>query len=295
MKTFDFETLPAPQAFKLMLGAIGPRPIAFVSSLNAEGQPNLAPFSFFNAMGSNPPTVVFSPARRGRDASLKDTYRNVKARPEVVINVVDHAMVQQMSLASADYPPQVNEFLKSGFTPIASEVVAPFRVKESPVQFECVVRQVIETGQGGGAGNIVICQILRAHVRPDLLTPDGAIDQRRIDLVARMGGNFYCRAHGDALFELDKPMEILGIGLDSLPRRVRLSHVLTGNDLGRLGNLDRQPSEQELHEARQSAQYQAIVESFKAQAEPMADALHRLAKELLGKDKVREALAVLMA
>ena len=190
---------------QLMLGAIAPRPIAFVSTVDSEGRPNLSPFSFFNAFGANPPVVVFSPSRRGRDNTTKHTYENVKVVPEVVINVVSFDMVQKMSDSSADFPKGVNEFEKVGFTMQPSEHVKPFRVKESPVQMECKVLQVIETGFENAAGNLVICEILCIHVNPEILDPKGVIDPHKIDLVGRLGGEYYVRASGDALFELAKP------------------------------------------------------------------------------------------
>lgn len=189
----------------LVQGAVGPRPIAFASTLDAEGRPNLSPFSFFNVFGMNPPLLIFSPSRRGRDNTTKHTYENVKDVPEVVINVVNFAMVQQVSDASADFPKGVNEFEKVGFTMQPSELVRPFRVKESPVQFECRVMQVIETGGGPAAGNLVLCEILRMHVDPMILNEKGRIDPYKIDLVGRLGGDYYVRASGDAVFEVPKP------------------------------------------------------------------------------------------
>ncbi len=206
MKHVDPKDLSIPELHSYLVGAIGPRPVAFASTIDAEGRPNLSPFSFFNVFGANPPLLIFSPARRGRDNTTKHSYHNVKAVPEVVINVVTYSMVQQTSLASTEYPEGVNEFVKAGFTPIASEKVRPFRVKESPVQFECRVQQVIETGTGGGAGNLVLCEVVMIHIDEAVLNEHGRIDQRKIDLVGRMGGHFYVRAHGDALFELAQPL-----------------------------------------------------------------------------------------
>jgi flavin reductase (DIM6/NTAB) family NADH-FMN oxidoreductase RutF len=202
---FDPKELPIPKLQGLVQGAVGPRPIAFASTIDAEGRPNLSPFSFFNVFGMNPPVLVFSPSRRGRDNTTKHTFENVKEVPEVVINVVNHAMVQQVSDTSADFPKGVNEFDMVGFTMQPSDLVKPFRVKESPVQFECRVMQVIETGDGPGAGNLVICEILRMHVNPEVMNEEGRIDQEKIDLVGRLGGDFYVRASGAALFEVPKP------------------------------------------------------------------------------------------
>jgi flavin reductase (DIM6/NTAB) family NADH-FMN oxidoreductase RutF len=246
MFTVDPKNLPVAKFHQYMLGAVGPRPIAFASTVDEDGNPNLSPFSFFNAFSANPPVLVFSPARRVRDNTTKHTYENAKVSKEVVINVVNYAMVQQMSLASTDYPKGVSEFEKAGFTPIASEKVKPFRVKESPVQFECEVMDVIELGNEGGAGNLIICKVLLAHINEEVLDANQMIDQQKIDLVARMGGDWYCRAFGDALFEVEKPISRLGIGIDALPEHIRSSKYLSGNHLGILGNREHLPDENEI-------------------------------------------------
>lgn len=240
------QTTPPQQFHRLLLGSIAPRPIAFASTVDKDGNPNLSPFSFFNAFGVNPTTLIFSPSRRGRDNTTKDTYENLKEVPEVVINMVSFSMVQQMSLASTEYPKGVNEFVKSGFTAIASEKVKPMRVKESPVQFECKVREIIETGDGPGAGNLIICEVLLAHIDDNILDVNQLIDPDKIDLVGRMGSDWYVRTSGDAKFMVPKPLTTLGIGLDALPEKIRFSKDLTGNDLGQLGNLEKLPSEEEL-------------------------------------------------
>lgn len=246
MKSIDPKNLLIPQLHHILLGSIGPRPIAFASTVDQEGNRNLAPFSFFNVFSANPPILIFSPARSGRTGQAKDTHLNVKEVPEVVINVVTYDMVHQMSLASSPFEKGVDEFIKTGFTPIASDVVKPFRVKESPVQFECKVLEVKELGKEGGAGNLVICEVVRIHLKEDMLLENGHIDQTKIDLVARMGGNFYARAHGTTLFEIDKPITTMGIGVDALPDKIRTSHQLTGNHLGILGNLQQIPSDEEI-------------------------------------------------
>ncbi len=268
-----------------LVSSVGPRPICFASTIDALGNPNLAPFSFFNVMGSNPPIAVFSPARSGRTGNNKDTVYNVKEVPEVVINIVTYSMVQQMSLASAEYPKGMNEFIKAGFTPIPSEKVRPFRVKESPVQMECKVLEVKETGTGGGAGNIIICEIIHIHISEDILNADGRIDQTKIDTVGRMGGNFYCRAHGDALFEQAQPMANLGIGIDALPASIRNSNILSGNDLGKLGNVTTLPSDDDV-EAYKSTM------TIKLNNE---EQLHIEAKKLLEGNKIEEAWMLLLA
>lgn len=224
-----------------LLSSVAPRPIALASTLDEEGNPNLSPFSFFNVFSANPPVLIFSPARRVRDNTVKHTFENAKAVREVVINVVTYDMVQQTSLSSTEYDKGVNEFEKAGFTMQASERVRPYRVAESPVQFECEVRQVIELGSEGGAGNLIICEVLLMHLDERVLDAKGQIDQVALDLVARAGGSFYSRAR-EGFFEIPKPLRSRGIGVDSLPEEVQKSPVLSGNDLGLLGNAERLPS-----------------------------------------------------
>ena len=226
-----------------LLGAVAPRPIAFASTIDEDGNPNLSPFSFFNVFGSNPATLIFSPARRVRGNTTKHTLDNVLATKEVVINVVNYDMVQQMSLSSTEYPKGVNEFIKAGFTMLKSEEIKPFRVAESPVQFECIVKDVIFTGCEGGAGNLIICEVLKMHISESVLDENGEIDQHKIDLVARAGGNYYSRAK-DGFFEIPKPISTPGIGVDNIPSEIRNSTILTGNDLGMLGNVAQMPSKE---------------------------------------------------
>lgn len=225
-----------------LLGSVAPRPIAFASTISASGVPNLAPFSFFNVFSSNPPMLIFSPARRVRDNTIKHTLQNVIAVPEVVVNVVSHAIVEQMNLASTEYPDGVNEFEKAGFTGIPSELIRPLRVAESPVQMECKVVEIKPLGNGGGAGQLIFAQVVRMHINKDVLDESGNIDPHKIALVARMGGNYYSRASGASVFEVEKPLDIPGIGIDALPAFIRESHLLTGNELGRLGNVPALPS-----------------------------------------------------
>jgi len=246
MISFEPKEKSIAQMFGLMLGAISPRPIAFVSTIDKNGKPNLAPFSFFNAFGANPPIIIFSPSRRGRDNTTKHTFENVKEVPEVVINVVNFAMVQQCNLASNELEKGINEFEKAGFTTSKSDKVKPSRVKESPVQMECKVIQIIETGHEGGAGNLVICEIIKMHINEDIINPEGVIDPHSIDLVGRMGANYYVRASGNAIFEVEKPGHLAGIGIDNLPRFLLRSEVLSGNDLGKLGNLKQVPKLEEI-------------------------------------------------
>ena len=224
-----------------VLGSIGPRPIAFASTIDKDGNRNLSPFSFFNAFSANPPILIFSPAKSGRTNTQKDTYNNVKEVKEVVINIVNYDIVQQMSLSSTAYASEVDEFVKAGLTPIESELIRPYRVKESPVQMECIVRDVVELGDQGGSGNLVICEIKLIHINEDILNEEGMIDQHKIDLVGRMGGNWYIRANSNSMFEVPKPIQQKGIGIDQLPEEIKNSSILTGNDLGMLGNVEKLP------------------------------------------------------
>ncbi len=238
---FTPSELKTAQFHAYLLGAIAPRPICFASTIDEEGRPNLSPFSFFNVFGSKPPILIFSPARRVRDNTIKHTLQNAIATKEVVINVVNYAIVQQMSLSSCEYAEGVSEFEKAGLTPVASELVKPFRVKESPVQFECKVLEVKETGSEGGAGNLIICEVVMVHINDEVLNDQQQIDPHKIDLVARMGGDYYCRASGDAVFTVPKPNLNLGMGFDALPDEIKSSSVLSGNDLGQLANISSLP------------------------------------------------------
>ena len=287
MKQIDPQKISPTHLHKILLGGVGPRPIAFASTIDEKGNPNLSPFSFYNAFGVNPSTLIFSPARRGRDNTTKHTLENLKKVPEVVINAVSYDIVQQMSLSSTEYPEGVNEFEKSGLTALESVKVKPFRVKESPVQFECKVREIIETGGLGGSANLVICEVVYIHVSKDILDEDGIIDPTKVDLVGRMGGNYYSRAHGDALFKVPKPLATLGIGVDSLPQSVRLSEVLTGNDLGLLGNLDKLPTPDDVKE------FVAGMKMTKLKADSIS--LHKRAHELISRDRISDALKLLLS
>jgi flavin reductase (DIM6/NTAB) family NADH-FMN oxidoreductase RutF len=226
--------------------AVGPRPIAFASTIDKNGVPNLSPFSFFNIFSANPPILIFSPARRVRDNTIKHTLINAEATREVVINVVNFDIVQQTSLSSSEYPDGVNEFIKAGFTAIPSETVKPYRVAQSPVQFECKVNEIISLGTQGGAGNLVICEILKMHISESVLDENGNIDPFKIDLVSRMGGNWYSRAN-QGLFEVAKPITTLGIGVDQIPNFVKESTIFDGNDLGKLGNIEALPTTEEIN------------------------------------------------
>ncbi|WP_338794111.1 flavin reductase family protein [Bernardetia sp. MNP-M8] len=285
--------LPVPAFHGLLLGAISPRPIAFASTIDKDGNVNLSPFSFFNVFGANPPTLIFSPARRVRDNTIKHTLENVKEVGEVVINMVSYAMVEQMSLSSTEYDKGVNEFTKSGFTPIASDTIAPPRVLESPAQFECVVKEIIETGTEGGAGNLIICEVKKMHINKAVLDKEGKIDPHLIDLVARMGGNYYARASGDAVFEVAKPLSTKGIGVDALPDAIKNSNFLSGNTLGKLGNVEVLPTIEEIEEK----EFADLTEEEKEMVRsvfPNEEAQHKTAEEYAQKGEVMKAWAVLL-
>lgn len=247
MISFDPKELTTKKLHGLLLSAVAPRPIAFASTLDAKGNPNLSPFSFFNVFSANPPILIFSPARRVRDNTLKHTLENAETTKEVVINVVNYDLVQQMSLSSTEYPEGVNEFEKAGLDMLPSDIVKPFRVAESPVQFECKVNEIIKLGTEGGAGNLVICEVVKLHVSKDVLNENETINQEKLDLVARAGGSYYSRAN-KGFFEIPKPLTTLGIGVDSMPEHVRNSMILTGNDLGMLGNVETLPRKDEVKE-----------------------------------------------
>ena len=237
--------LQVKQLHQYLLGGIGPRPIALVSTLSKDGIPNLTPFSFFNVFGANPPVVAFSPSRRGRNASLKDTYYNLIDTKECVIQSVTYSMVEQVSLASTEYPPEINEFEKSGLTPIDSDIVKPKRVKESPFQMECKLREMRSFGEGGSSANIAICEVVKLHIAEDIIL-NNVIQPDLIDLVGRMSGNYYSRASGDSVFEVEKPVLKKGIGYDQLPEFIKNSHVYTANNLGKFGNSENIPTKDEV-------------------------------------------------
>ena len=245
MLTIDPNKISTAKLQGYLQSAIAPRPIAFASTIDKNGNPNLSPFSFFNIFSANPPVLVFSPARRVRDNSIKHTLINCQDTKQVVINVVNYDMVQQMSLSSTEYGEGVNEFEKAGLTAIPSEIVKPYRVAESPVQFECKVNQIIPLGTEGGAGNMIICEVVKIHISELVLDADGIVDPIKIDLVSRLGGNWYSRAN-KGLFEVEKPLATLGIGVDAIPDFVKQSHVFKGNDLGKLGNVEALPTEEEI-------------------------------------------------
>ena len=284
MLSIDPKDISTKRLHGYLLGAIAPRPIAFASTIDEEGNPNLSPFSFFNVFGANPPLLIFSPARRVKNNTTKHTLDNALATKEVVINVVNHAIVQQMSLSSSEYPEGVNEFVKAGFTMLPSDEIKPFRVAESPVQFECKVKEVIFTGTKGGAGNLIICEVVKMHVSEQVLADDGSIDQHKIDLVARAGGSYYTRAR-DGFFEIPKPITTLGIGVDLIPAVIRNSTILTGNNLGMLGNIAQLPTQDTVNNFGKEHPEFIGLETTKK---------HTFAQEYLKKNDVESAWKVLL-
>ena len=292
--SLDPQELPVQEFHSYFLSAVVPRPIAFASSVDKNGNVNLSPFSYFNVFGSNPPTLVFSPSRRVRDNTIKHTLENVQEVPEVVINMVNFEMVHQMSLASTEYDRGINEFIKSGLTPISSEVVKPPRIAEAPVAFECKVREIVPVGTEGGAANLVICEVLRMHIDSRIIAGK-MIDPNKLDAVARMGGNGYCRAKGDALFEIPKPLRNKGMGVDQLPESVRNSHILSGNDLGMLGNTEKMPTPEEVKAFATQNHIQDLLQKFQSEdPELNLEHQHQLAKAYLKKGDVESAWKVLL-
>ncbi len=275
--------------------AIAPRPICFVSTIDKAGNVNLSPFSFFNLFSTNPPVCVFSPARRVRDNTTKHSLENVLEVPECVINIVNYDMVRQTSLTSVEYPKGVNEFIKAGFTQLQSDLVKPPRVAESPVQMECIVKQVIPLGDGAGAGNLVVTEIKLIHIREEILNDSGKIDQAKIDLVARLGGDWYCRVTKENLFQVEKPVRTLGIGVDSIPAAIRNSDFLTGNNLGQLGNVESMPSDEEIAQFQSDPELKQIVDATIGDHTNRERELHQYARKLLEDGKVAEAWKTLLS
>lgn len=294
MFSLDIKDLSIVQIQQWLGYAVAPRPICFASTVNQAGQINLSPYSFFNVFSSNPPVCVFSPSRRVRDNTTKHTLENILEVPEVVINIVNYDMVQQTSLASTEYAKGVNEFEKAGFTPIVSTLVRPPRVKESPVQLECMVTQVIPLGEGNGAGNLVLAEVKMIHINEAVLGANGMIDQQKMDHVARLGGNWYSRVIPESLFEVAKPLSTLGIGVDALPEHIRFSKVLTGNHLGQLGNVEQLPSEDEVKLFELEPEIKDILDATIGDSNTRATQLHLKAVEFLNLGKVEEAWKTLL-
>jgi flavin reductase (DIM6/NTAB) family NADH-FMN oxidoreductase RutF len=283
-------TVTTAEMHQFLLAAVAPRPIAFVSTVDENGVPNLAPYSFFNAFSSNPPIIIFSSNRRVRDNTTKDTLHNVTTTREAVINMVSHSIVHQAAVASCEYPNEVSEFVKAGLTPIPSEIVKPFRVAESPVQMECVVKDIISLGEHGGAGNLIMCEVVRFHVNENVLDERGKIDQNKIDLMGRMGRIAYVRASGDAIINIAQPVEPLGMGFDGLPAALRNSKTLTGNDLGMLAGKPDLPTAEAIEAARNLPE----IATFLTIHAPHSEAHHLLVQSFLKKSEVDMAWAVAM-
>ncbi|GAB4403254.1 MAG: flavin reductase family protein [Bacteroidia bacterium] len=289
VRSIDPADISTADLHQYLVGAVAPRPIAFASTRSKDGQDNLAPYSFFNVFSSRPPILVFSSNRRVRGNTTKDTLANVIETGEVVINVVSHRFVHQMAIASIEYPPEVSEFAKSGLTPLPSDRVAPFRVSESPVQFECKVLQILPLGEEGGAGNLIICEVLRMHLDTDILDDRGRIDPHKIDLMGRMGMAYYCRASGSGVFPIVQPQDRIGMGVDQLPEHIRLSHVLSGNDLARLASLPAIPVSD-----GQKTIDAAAMDALAGNTQEREAHLHRYAKQLIEAGEVVRAWEVLM-
>src|SRR3990170_5516545 len=276
----------------LLLGAVAPRPIALASTVDREGNVNLSPFSFFNVVSTRPPIMVFSPNRRVRDNTTKHTLENILETYEVVINTVSYAMVEQISLASSEYEKGVNEFLKSGLTEVKSDLVQPPRVKESPVSFECRVLEVKSMGTEGGAGNLVICEVVLVHAQDFIFDAQGKIDPRKVDSVARMGGDNYCRVIGESIFQLPKPGIPVGIGIDLLPADIRNSTVLTGNNLGRLANINKMPSPEEVKIFSENFNYDILSQG---NGDDRIVTIHKHAQDFLARGETKKAWLLLLS
>jgi flavin reductase (DIM6/NTAB) family NADH-FMN oxidoreductase RutF len=291
MATIDIQSLPVMERMYWLQTAIAPRPICFASTINKHGEVNLSPFSFFNLFSSNPPVVIFSPSRRGRDNTIKHTLENVLEVPEVAINICNYAMVQQVSLSSCEYPKGVDEFIKAGFTKTAASVIRPPLVAEAPIQLECKVLEVKSLGEQAGAGQLIIAEVLTMHVNNELLLPNGKINTAELDLVARLGGDYYARITKECLFEVPKPNKDLGIGFDALPKAIRNSTVLTGNHLGMLANSTAIP---DVNPAFTDERVAHIGHYYSLQPQEMELELHKYAAELLQKNEVEKAWQVLL-
>jgi len=284
MLTIDPRHISTAQLHSYLLSSVSPRPIAFASTIDKNGNPNLSPFSFFNVFSANPPVLIFSPARRVKNNTTKHTLNNVNEVKEVVINVVNYNMVHQMSLSSTEYPQGINEFEKAGFTMMDSDVIKPYRVAESPVQFECTVKEIVALGNEGGAGNLIICQVVKMHINKDILDENNVIVQEKLDLVARAGGSYYSRAKS-GFFEIPKPLSTLGIGVDQIPLPIRNSKILTGNNLGMLGNVEAIPNQQDVDNfGKDNPKYVGIKTQEK----------HKFAKHFLDSNDVESAWKVLL-
>lgn len=289
MISFEPKDISVPKLHGYLLSSVAPRPIAFASTIGADGNPNLSPFSFFNVFSANPPIMIFSPARRVRDNTTKHTLENAEITKEVVINIVNYDIVHQMSLSSTEYADGVNEFEKAGLTMLKSDLVKPFRVAESPVQFECKVNEIVKLGTEGGAGNLIICEVVKMHISSEILNEDQSINQEQLDLVARAGGSYYSRAN-KGFFEIPKPLSTLGIGVDAMPEHVKNSMILTGNDLGMLGNVESLPSRNEIE-----AFLEDVSERYPNVRETSHREKHKIAQNYLSFGDVESAWKLLLS
>ena len=294
MLSLNPKDIPPRQLHHYLLGTVVPRPICFASTVDENGNSNLAPFSFFNVFSSNPPIAVFSPSRSGRTGKHKDTFNNIQKVREVVINMVNYSMAEQMSLASSPYSAEVDEFVKSGFNKVKSDLVQPHRLKESPVQFECKVLEIKELGNKGGAGNLIICEILKIHISIDVLDDNQMIDQQKIDLIARMGGNWYSRTEKKSMFEITKPITTIGIGFDELPIEILNSNILTGNELGKLAGIESLPNETAVNDFK-LIELSEIFLKFEDDAKKLEFSLHKKAQEFLLQNDLEAAWKTLLS
>jgi flavin reductase (DIM6/NTAB) family NADH-FMN oxidoreductase RutF len=293
MLTIDPKELTTKDLHGYLLSSVGPRPIALASTIDSAGRPNLSPFSFFNVFSANPPIAIFSPARRVRNNTVKHSLENAQSTGEVVLNVVSYNIVEQMSLSSTEYEKGVNEFTKSGFTALPSLHVKPFRVKESPVQMECIVKNIIPLGDEGGAGNLVICEIIKIHISKSVLTEEQKIDPHKLDLVGRMGANWYCRASGESIFEVQKPNTGIGIGYDNLPKGIKNSFILSGNDLAKLASIKKLPSDIDVDKFKENMDIAHLLNTT-SDDEEAREELHQMAKVLIEKNQIVNAWKTLL-
>ena len=285
MKIIDPKELTTNEIYTLLVGSVMPRPIAFASTVDKDGNVNLSPFSFFNAFGSNPPILIFSPAHRTRDNTPKDTFLNVMEHPEAVVNIIDYSMAEQMSLTSTEYDRNINEFEKAGLTQEKSVLVKPPRVKESPISYECKVLEVKRIGESGGSANLVICEVVMIHINEELLNEKGYIDPYKADIVGRLGGPYYCRINPENIFTIPKPTKWKGIGVDQLPLSVRESSILSGSDLAKLGNLESLPSKEDIETfINQEGKFEGLNR----------EELHRLAKTYISEGNIEDAIKLIL-
>jgi len=294
MLKIDPKSVSQPELHQYMLGTIAPRPIAFVSTVDEKGHVNLAPYSFFNAFSSNPPIIVFSSNRRGSDNSTKDTLANVIEKKEAVINIVSYEYARQLALASINYPSGINEFDKAGFTEVSSDRVSTPRVKEATASFECVVKDIISLGDNGGAGNLIICEVVMMHLDKSILDEDGKIDHQKVDLIGRMGRAYYTKAGGESIFKIYQPVNVIGMGMDNLPEHIRKSEILSGNSLAALAAFEELPDSDEVESFKTDPRIKQLVERCKNNQDLLQRQSHQLAIEMMEQDKIDDAWKTLM-